>query len=222
MPTDVSNKAPTRPARGSADAAQQTTAQPVSPDDAKETRVIKRRRWSPQAMLAVLGVLCVVGSAVLWLEHRSLRSSLHVLGAQTAALSRMQTDARAMLTLRAAPQRATDRRKPNEELLSQIARALEQANVPQRLWQDSIPQTPRRTGDGAYQSMSTRLYFEAIALRQLTEFVHRLLAADPTLSLGAIRIADPRGENRPSSAPEDATWNAEVTVTYLIYAPAAG
>ena len=167
-------------------------------------------------VLVLLLIFCLWGY---WLQRRSLHSMRHTVTTQSLALERMKTDAARIESLRSTPQRATDRSKPNDELLSQIDNALRKSGIPKELWQDSIPQPPRREANSPYSKMSTRLYFEQITLQQIAAFAHSLLATDPTLSLTAVRISATRNEPVSDANSTKVQWNAELAVSYLVYAP---
>lgn len=178
-------------------------------------RITRRALRSPQLRRPiVIGLVCVVLSGVWLCVHRSTSSLERSVTAGTAALSRMQSDADAIIRMQQAPKRAVDEVRANEELLSQIDQALSIARVPKDTWRDSVPQTPRRDADGQFVIYTTRLYFEGMELRQMVALAHALLDNDPILSISALQLtANDRVKGR------DAVWNVEIAVTYRLYAP---
>ena len=172
----------------------------------------------PRTRLVLIAVACFAAACLWWLQQRSLRSTRHTLTTQTAALARMQSDADRIAQLRTAPQRATDRRKPHDDLMAQINRALSAAGVPKKLWQDSIPQAPQRLANTPYTRHTTRLYFERTTLEQVTGFVHQLLEADPSLTVSAIRVTADKATDKHRILDRPPTWRIELAVSYLTYA----
>jgi len=153
-----------------------------------------------------------MAALVCGLQRRSLRSAGSTYQARALALTRMQIDARRIGSLRDRPQRATDRQRPNDELLAQVEHALKGAGVPVQLWQDSIPQPAQRLPQSPYQRYGTRLYFEDVTIEQVVRFACALLAADPSLAVSSLHLVAPVQADL-------ATWNADLTVSYLVYAP---
>ena len=188
------------------------TEQGQAQEPAPERSIQPRLRFNPRtALLLTVAVLALTALAA-WLQWRSLRSARSAYQTQSVALARMQADAQRITALQHTPQRAADRKRPNEELLAQIEHALKTANVPLALWQDSIPQPAQRLPQSPYQRFSTRLYFETVTLEQITRFAHTLLAADPSLAVASLHLAAP-------ARTDSTSWNIDLTVSYLVYTP---
>ena len=122
----------------------------------------------------------------------------------------MHTDAVLLHTLATVPQRATDRRRPNDELLAQIEVALLSAGIGLDRWQDSIPESPQQLANSPYKKMITRLYLQDVTLESITTFAHHLVKADPSLSVSSIRLTAPHQSHH-------AGRTIDLAVTYLIY-----
>lgn len=175
-----------------------------------------RRPHSPPRVLAALAMLFVLLSGFAVLQHSSLKSRRHTCAANAVSLDRMRVDAERICALRHSPQRASDRRRPNDELLAQIGTVLHEAAIPDRAWQDSVPQPPQRVPHQPYERLSTRLYFDGLTMSQVARLGHGLLEVDPTLTLSAMRISSERLADQLGSA-RDARWHVELSVSYLVY-----
>ena len=161
-------------------------------------------------MLATL--LLFLWSGDLYRQSRAYRNASRLLRAREVRLTHMQIDAQRIAALRDRPQQATDRQRPNDELLAQVEHALKTAGVPVQLWQDSIPQPAQRLPQSPYQRYGTRLYFEAVTIEQVVRFACTLLAADPSLAVSSLHLVAP-------VQADPTTWNVDLTVSYLVYAP---
>ncbi len=193
----------TRP-QGAAGA--RANARPVEPSPTAAPR-------GPAAKLALGLLVGAVLALACWLQGRAVRTAQATYAARLAALERMQSDADRIRALRQTPRLAAERQRPDEELLGTVEQALQAAGVPADLWQDSIPQAPVRLPQSPYQRHSTRLYFEDLTLEQIVRFTHALLETDPSLAIPALHLSG-------GARAESATWNVDLAVSYLVYAPA--
>ena len=78
-----------------------------------------------------------------------------------------------------------------------------------RIW----PEPARRVGDTAYKQKPTQVILHKLTLQQLIRFLHTLTGPDTGLHVASLRLTTPRGHDTTN------IWNAETTITYLIYAP---
>lgn len=159
-------------------------------------------------MIAV--TLCAGLGLVFWWLHASTRDLRNSVAAADAALIGMRSDAEAITSMRHAPPRALDEARPSEQLLSQVDDALAVAGIPKALWRDSVPMPAQRDADGQFVRHTTRLYFEGVSMRQVTELIHVLLTRDPVLRITAIQV---------SARDKQGTWSAEMAVSYRVYVP---
>lgn len=105
----------------------------------------------------------------------------------------------------------------NEIATGQLAQRIESAARSASLPVESIirlsPEPARRVGRSPYEEKPTRLHLRSVQLSQLLPFMHALTDTQGGLRIKTIRLSAPR---------EDAAtelWNADLTLTYLIYAP---
>jgi hypothetical protein len=100
------------------------------------------------------------------------------------------------------------------ELGEQIQAASRQANLGPDAIQGVFPQPSRRVGESVYVHKPTALALRSISLPQLAVFLYNL-SSQPGLTVSDLRLRSPHG------ASADSAWDADVTVTYLVYAPPA-
>ena len=188
------------------------TQRNVSDGDASATKpegVPSPRLFRSRDSLLVVTAVCVVLAATCWLEHRSLRSLAGSLQTRSGTLTAMRADATRIQALSAVPHRATERKRPTDDLLAAVESALQRADIPLDRWQDSVPQPLRQVPDSPYKRLTTRLYLENLTQQQVTAFAHHLLAADPSLTISSLRLSAPRQADHTA-------WNVDVGVSYLI------
>ena len=154
----------------------------------------------------------LIAGLACWLGQRSLTSAKEELADSIGRTQQMQADAVQIETLRIAPRLATERVRPNDELIAQVEAAMGAANLPPKHWVANDPAPAVRIPRSPYQQMTVRLSLEDVSLRQVVEFAHALLDKDPGLSIPRLRL---------TASPKDATdlWNADVGLAYLVYSP---
>ena len=94
-----------------------------------------------------------------------------------------------------------------------IEAASQEANLAESALQGVSPQTARRLKDSPYLRKPTTIVLNRVSLPQLTTFLYRLTRGS-NLRVRSLRLSAPRGDV------DSGAWNAEVTLTYLIYEPA--
>jgi hypothetical protein len=162
-------------------------------------------------LIAALGLAALLALWV-WIEVRGLNSTRDSLRSAERQLSSMTEDAAVVARLRTAPKLATERERPNDDLLSQIREALKDAQVSLDRWKGNEPSPAVRVADTPYRRLDTRLSFEKVTMRQMVEFAHALARKDSTLRVTDFRLAAASGGDR-------GAWSAQLVVSYLIYAP---
>lgn len=103
----------------------------------------------------------------------------------------------------------------------ELARILEtsakKANIPAGSIVQIDPQPARRLGKTAYKEQPTHIELQDIALKQLVFLLLELTDEESGAELAELRLSAPRDE--PSSSEKQELWNAEVTLTHLIFSP---
>lgn len=107
---------------------------------------------------------------------------------------------------------AADESRGIQELDPKIGRALQAAGLPRRPTIESIfPQAAREVGNAPYRIKPTAVSIRSVTLAQLATFLYHL--SDGTgLNVRDLRMRAARSGNAQQ-------WDAQATLTYLIYAP---
>jgi len=155
---------------------------------------------------------CALAVLWCWLAARTQASQVDRRDRLMTELQQMTQDAGRIASLREAPRLATERVRPNDELLSEVRASLEKAGIPLERWVGNDPAAPVRVPKSPYKRLAVRLLLENVMLRQLVQFAYDLTEQDGALSVPRIRLSAARAES------EDA-WDVDLTVAYLIYAP---
>jgi len=114
--------------------------------------------------------------------------------------------------LRDKPAVASTKALASQELGQLIAAAAKQAALPNGPPRDVFPQAARAANDSPYMIKPTSLTLRGVSLMQLADFLYHL-TGDSGLNVRDIRLRSPRGRKA------GGVWNAETTITYLIYKP---
>jgi hypothetical protein len=115
-------------------------------------------------------------------------------------------------SLRNAPKFAASKAVDRQRIAERIQQAFQEAGVRSRQSAELIdPVNPRRVGGTPYLRQPTRVSLGELTLRETAMFLYHL-TADSRLNATGLRLRSAAGLNTTQ-------WNAETTVTYLIYAP---
>ncbi len=101
-----------------------------------------------------------------------------------------------------------------QELGERIEQAQQRARMTGPALEGVFPQAARRVGDTPYMVKPTALSLRGVTLTQLCTFLYHL-THESGLNVRDLRLRSPRGD---VSADQ---WDAEATLTYLIYSPPA-
>jgi len=166
----------------------------------------KRKAWLVGVMFVLL-VLAAAWSVNAMLEQRAgARQAL-------ADLNECRRLAAEIDMLRDEPTVAADEAMGIQEIGDHISAALTKADLNSAVIDGVFPQSERRLGDTPYMQKPTALALRGVALPKLAVFLYDL--TDGTgLRLRELQLRVPHGDHEPN------VWNADATLTYLIYAPA--
>jgi hypothetical protein len=179
-------------------------------------RGLSTANWKdPRLVQYALAGPCLILLLWCWLGHRSLRTARSTHVSLVAQIEQMRADAQRIELLRTAPRIASERARPNDELLAQVRNALEAAQIPLDKWIGNEPDPAVRVPQSAYKRIGTRLSFEDVDLKSLVTFIHCMLSADPSLSITRMRLTAP-------SDTDTNFWDADLAISYLIYSPTRG
>ena len=151
-------------------------------------------------------------AGVAWTGYDRLRATQH-LRSDRQNLLQCQQVADKIRTLRHQKQRAQLKSKPTDELNRRLdAWAAEAGVEPARLVRIE-PQEPRRVGDTNYLEQVTELELTGVPLAQIVKLAQLAESSETGLQLTSLRMSPPR------TVAEEELWNAELALTYFIYAP---
>lgn len=176
--------------------------------------MIRPDKWSAtnlRTRLVLIAGVAAMCALLCRLEGSRLASARSALATKTTRLAEVRRDLQRIRALQTAPRRATDRRMPHDALIAIIDQSQRSAGVDAKSLSSVWPESPRRVGQSDYLRLTTRLSFERVTLEQVARFVHVLNAADRSLTLTSVRLL--------SQQYAQPFWDAELAVTYSIYAP---
>ena len=163
---------------------------------------------------AILIGLLLVGLALAagwsWSQMRARRVRAERAAATLADCRRLAAD---IESLKDGPKVAASDGFGVEKLGQRIEQARSQARLGRGSLEGVYPQSSRRIGATPYRRKPISLTLRRLTLRQLVVFLHEL-TEPPGLHLRELRLSTPRSEGG------EGKWDAEATVTYLLYEPA--
>jgi hypothetical protein len=115
--------------------------------------------------------------------------------------------------IRNRPTLAADRQQIDAETIGRIEQAARDAGINPASLAHINPQRPQRIGDSVYQRKPTQVLLRGVTLGQTLKMMHGFCGIQGGLQPASIRLSAPR---RDDTGP---LWNAELTLTYMIYAP---
>jgi hypothetical protein len=165
----------------------------------------KRQAILVGVMMAMLAIAAVWSLGRMFEQRRSARRAATDLAAVTAMAQRMKG-------LRDQPAVASAQDMGVRELGTRIDEASGKAGLPRNALRSVDPRSARPVGDTPYLQKPTTLELQGVSLTQLASFLYHL-TSEPGLVVRDLRIRSPRRDDVGSQ------WNAEATLTYLIYSP---
>jgi len=162
-------------------------------------------------LLAVLGAL--LAGLALW-SYGYLGSRRAMAAAARDDLAACRRLAAEIARLRRGPTLACDSERIASEVNSLVETAAREAGLPARSLVRIMPAPAQRLGDTVYREKPTQVILKRARLKQIVRLLWKLEHGDASLGVKslALRAAQPQ---------DDADlWNADVTLTYLVYEPA--
>jgi hypothetical protein len=132
--------------------------------------------------------------------------------AQDARLCRQLADR--IERLRTRPAIAGSKEQAQEALSQRIEAAARACNINGDNLATIAPEAAARLADTAYLEKPTSVQLRAVSLAQLIDFLCTLSSDESGLRVKALRLTAPHARE------DDNRWSVELTVVYLIYAPA--
>lgn len=170
----------------------------------------------PKASLISVLLLMVLVTGCVWSFFHRAREARR-LATEAEMLAACQRAAHGIQRLRLQKQRALLKTKPSDELNRKVDAWARDAQIDTTLVARIEPQEPRRVGDSQYLEQVTELELLGVPLDRLIRLAQLAESGDESLKMTALRLSPPRTAAPTEGGPE--TWNAEVALTYLIYAP---
>jgi hypothetical protein len=159
----------------------------------------------------LLGLLCLVIASTWQLEARRTR-------AQSAAadLAECHRLAAHIARLRAQPHQAGLTERSARELAQQIEQAAQQAGVAPADVIRINPRGARRISNSVYKQQSTDVAINSVTMKELITFLSALTSKSKGLQISSLRLL---AEAEPALQADSEEWDAEVTLTFLIFSP---
>jgi len=162
--------------------------------------------------LMLVGVMLVmVAIGALW-SYRWMDEQREAAQYEANTLAECQHLAEQIEALRDKPTVASAASLDDHEILQKIAAASQQARIGDGVLAGTFPQPARSLGDTPYQIKPTSITLRGITLQQLTTLLHHL-SEQSSFNIRNLRLRTPHGETTGN------LWDADATITYLIYAP---
>lgn len=165
----------------------------------------RRRAYLAGLLVVVLALLAAWSYD--WMneqKQRAQQASVDLAGSRLLAAS--------IQSLRQQPTIAAAEDMGIQQLGSLIEAALGKSQLKADALEGVIPQSTRRLGNSPYEVKPTSLVLREVTLGQLASFLYHL-TQDTGLTVREMRIRAPHGDTSGN------TWDAEATLTYLIYSP---
>lgn len=163
-----------------------------------------RQRLLAGAMLVILALAALWTAR--WAETRrdeAMRSARSL-----AVCEQLLAD---IESLRAEPKTAAQQSISDHRLGRRIEVALQKANLDEDAWEGTYPQGPQSLPNSPYVRRPTVLELGGVSLLQLGNFLYHV-TEDSQFRADELRLRTPR---RSASRNQ---WDAEITLTYLVYA----
>lgn len=160
-------------------------------------------------LIGLMLLMLAVGAG--WSVNRMLTARAEA-GLAAADRAEARRVAEAIVALRDQPAVAATRAMGERQLIQRIETAAADVGLPADALEGTFPQNARRVGDSPYLRKPTAITLRAVSLEQLTAFLAEL-TAESNLTVDDLRLRVPHGDN------DGELWDAEATITYLIYSP---
>lgn len=161
-------------------------------------------------LLAIVLVL-LTGVGVSW-GWRELTGQRDRLARARGDLAESKAAADRIEIFRLRPSLAEENERALDTINSLVETSARQAGVSPGSLKRIAPEPPVRLAETVYKEKPTVVLVKSVTLEELTKFLYRLIG-DGELHARSLRLTSPSAEDTGER------WNAEVTLTYLIYDP---
>ncbi len=169
--------------------------------------MIQLKRSARMIALVVVALAVAAGLNLEWMiaQRAEARGALE-------DLERCRQLVGQIASLRDIPTVASTETMGVQELGDRIQRALRLAQLEASAIEGIYPQSARRVGDSPYLLKPTQIVFRGVTLPQLTTFLYHM-NDDTGMNVSHLNLSTPRSDAT------DARWDADATLTYLIFSP---
>jgi hypothetical protein len=163
-------------------------------------------------LITMSSLIVLLIAALVWSYGRL--SDAHGLAQRSAEdLARCAQFTKKIQQLQAKPAVARDVELQTGEFASRLETAARGAGITLDQIVRVSPEAARRVTEGPYKEKPTRLEIRSVSLQQLVALLHPLSTGERAQNVRSIRLSQPHEADRPN------VWNAEITLSYLIYSP---
>ncbi len=166
---------------------------------------LRRQQW-------LLGLLVMILAGAVWWNFSWMTGQRRQAQVMAQDLAVCQAAAEEIARLQAQPRVAAVQDMGVQELGQRIEAAMQKAGLSSSALESVAPQPGRRAGNTPYVQKPTALSLRGATLTQVVTMLYHL-TSETGLSVRDLRLRTPRGEA------DEKTWDVQVTVVYLLYAP---
>lgn len=167
-----------------------------------------KRSW----MIVGLGALLFVVNLLAYLELSASQASARAAADNLAECKVIAGD---IANLRRQPSKVTLEAHSATELSSQVEQAMKFAQLRANCLVRVDPQPARRMAVGDFKEQATSLELRSVSLKQLIHFLHKLETGGAGLRTKSLQMASVKAATEATTE----TWNVQVVLTSLIFAP---
>lgn len=172
------------------------------------TRAPEHRRHA--ILAAALAAALLLSAAWMYADLAERRTMAQHAAEDVAACEQLAEQIR---DLRRQPSLARSHEMEHQELTRRIEAAAQAAQLPAASLVSIAPAPAQRINRTPYKRKSTQVQFTGVTLPQLVRVLGSFAAEEAGPKVTQLRLAAPRDQQSGDR------WSAEVTLTYLIYAP---
>jgi len=164
-------------------------------------------------MVTLLAVLAVLLAALALWSYEYLGSRRAMAAAARDDLAACRQLAAEVARLRQGPALACDSERIASEVNSLVETAAREAGLPARSLVRIMPAPAQRLGDTVYKEKPTQVILKRASLKQIVRLLWKLASGESPLGVKALTLRAVQPQD------EADLWNADVTLTYLVYEP---
>lgn len=173
---------------------------------------LNRQRWLILIAMAILGLYA-------FLSFRSAGSAAKRLAEAQNDLNETTIKLGDVRRLRTAPKVAALQLEAPSEITNRISAAREAAGIPQSSLLSQQPQEPQRVGRSDFEQRSTTIKLSSLSMQQILAFCDALRDEQTGTIVRDLTLASPQSRQAAQFAGGSESWEAEMTLTQMIFSP---